>query len=186
MTATEERELAPQLKLRSLLETITLAIGRRTKVAEIEHYPKEALFTLAVDPHDQGRFIGKLGSTIWAIQTILWYAGLTQFGWSYSVRLLEPDNPVKERQPAPFKFNPGWDRKKIENLISQICDTCLRSYCQWSLYETDEARLTVNLKLMRYLQINLTDPSFVDAFDTVVRVAGMSNGVQIKTEAIWE
>lgn len=186
MTVMEERELAPQLKLRSLLETITLAIGRRTKVAEIECYPNDALFTLAVDPHDQGRFIGKLGSTIWAIQTILWYAGLTQFGWSYSVRLLEPDNPVKERRPVPFKFNPEWDRKKIEVLVRQIMDICLRSYGDWSLFETSPASLIVNLKLMRYLKINLTDPSFVDAFETVLRVAGMSNGVQIKTEVTWE
>jgi predicted RNA-binding protein YlqC (UPF0109 family) len=186
MTLIEERELAPQLKLRSLLETIALSIGRCTKVPEIECFPNDAIFTLAVDPHDQGRFIGKLGSTIWAIQTILWYAGLTQFGWSYSVRLLEPENPVKERRPVPFKFNPKWDRKKIENLVSQICETCLRSYCSWSLHEIDRARLTVNLKLLQYLKINLTDPNFVDAFDTVVRVAGMSNGVQITTNPIWE
>jgi predicted RNA-binding protein YlqC (UPF0109 family) len=186
MTLTQERELAPQLKLRSLLETIVASIGRRTRFPEIECYPNEAVYTLAVDPHDQGRFIGKMGSTIWAIQTIFWYAGLTQFGWSYSVRLLEPDNPVKERRPVPFKFNPGWDRKTIEILIGQICDTCLKSYCQWSLVETGEARLTVNLKLMRYLKINLTDPSFSDAFETILRVAGMSNGVQIKTEATWE
>lgn len=186
MTLVQERELAPQLKLRSLLETITLSIGRRTKHPDIECYPNEAIFTLAVDPHDQGRFIGKLGSTIWAIQTIFWYAGLTQFGWSYSVRLLEPDNPAKERRPAPFKFNPGWDRNKIENLVRQICDTCLRSYCHWSLLETGEAKLTVNLNLMRYLRINLTDPSFPDAFETVLRVAGMSNGVQIKTEVAWD
>jgi len=186
MTLVQERELAPQLKLRSLLETIVSSIGRRTKVPEIECHPNEALFTLAVDPHDQGRFIGKLGSTIWAIQTIFWYAGLIQCGWSYSVRLLEPDNPVRERRPAPFRFDPHWDRRKIENLVSTICDTCLRSYCQWSLLETNESKLTVNLKLMRYLRINLTDPSFTDAFETVLRVAGMSNGVQIKTEATWE
>lgn len=184
MTVTQERELAPQLRLRSLLETITLAIGRRTKVPEIEHCPADALFLLKVDPYDQGRFVGKMGGTIWAIQTIFWYAGLTQFGWSYSVKLF--DHPKEERKPVPFKFNPKWDRKKIENLVSQILDTCLRSYCQWSIFETGEASVTVNLKLMQYLKINLTDPSFVDAFDTVVRAAGMSNGVQIKTEAIWE
>jgi hypothetical protein len=39
---------------------------------------------------------------------------------------------------------------------------------------------------MRYLKINLCDPSFADAFETIVRVAGMSNGVQIKTETTWE
>jgi predicted RNA-binding protein YlqC (UPF0109 family) len=186
MIATEEQAVSSQRKLHLLLETIACTIGRRTKAPEITHYPNEARFTLSVDPHDQGRFIGKLGGTIWGIQTIFWYAGLTQFGWSYSVKLLEPDNPVKERRPAPFKFNTNWDRKKIENLISQICSTCLRSYCDWSLEETGLANLTVNLKLMRYLKINLSDPSFPDAFETVVRVAGMSNGVHIRTETTWD
>jgi predicted RNA-binding protein YlqC (UPF0109 family) len=186
MIATAEQAEAQQLKLHSLLETIVLAIGRRTKAPEIEHYLNEARFTLAVDPHDQGRFIGKLGGTIWAIQSIFWYAGLTQFGWPYSVKLLEPDNPVKERQPAPFKFNPHWDREKIKNLIDRILETTLRSYCRWSLQETGPASLTVNLTLMKYLKINLSDPSFADAFETVVRVAGMSNGVQITTETVWD
>jgi predicted RNA-binding protein YlqC (UPF0109 family) len=186
MIATQEQADGVQLKLRSLLETIVLAIGRRTKVPEIEHYPNEALFTLQVDPHDQGRIIGKLGRTIWAIQTIFWYAGLTQFGWSYSVKLLEPDNPIKERRPAPFKFDPKWNRKKIGNLIDRILETCLRSYCSWSLLETGEASMTVNLKMMKYLRINLTDPAFADAFETVLRVAGFSNGVKIVTEVTWE
>jgi hypothetical protein len=133
-----------------------------------------------------GRFVGKLGGTIWGISTLLWYGGLTQYGWSYSVKLLEPDNPVRERRPSPFKFNAKWDRKKIENLIGQICSTCLRSYCDWSIEETGLANLTVNLKLMRYLKINLSDPSFPDAFETVVRVAGMSQGCHIRTEVTWE
>lgn len=184
MIATDERAVAPQLRLHSLLETIVSTIGRRTKAPEIIHHPNEALFTFEVDPYDQGRFIGKLGGTIWAISTIFWYAGLTQLGWSYTVKLI--DHPIQQRKSVPFKFNPDWDRKKIEKLIGSILDVCLKQYCSWSLTETGPTRLTVNLKLMKYLKINLTDPSFVDAFETVVRVAGMSNGVQIKTEAIWE
>jgi predicted RNA-binding protein YlqC (UPF0109 family) len=184
MIATAEQAEAQQQKLRSLLETIVLAIGRRTKAPEIEHFLNEALFTFEVDPYDQGRFVGKLGSTIWAIQTIFWYAGLTQFGWSYSVKLM--DHPLENRRSVPFKLNPKWDRKKINNLVDRILETCLRSYCSWSLQETGAADLTVNLILMRYLKINLAEPSFVDAFETVVRVAGLSNGVRIKTEATWE
>jgi predicted RNA-binding protein YlqC (UPF0109 family) len=184
MIATDERAVAPQRRLHSLLETIVHTIARRTKAPEIEHYPNEALFTLQVDPYDQGRFVGKMGSTIWAIQTIFWYAGLTQFGWSYSIKLM--DHPIENRKSVPFKLDPNWDRKKIENLIGSILDVCLKHYCSWSLLETGPANLTVNLKLMQYLKINLTDPSFVDAFETVVRVAGLSNGVKIKTEATFE
>jgi predicted RNA-binding protein YlqC (UPF0109 family) len=184
MIATDERAVAPQRRLHSLLETIVYSIARRTKAPEIEHYPNEALFTLQVDPYDQGRFVGRLGSTIWAIQTIFWYAGLTQFGWSYSIKLM--DHPIENRKSVPFKLDLDWDRKKIENLIGSILDVCLKHYCSWSTLETGPAALTVNLKLMKYLKINLTDPSFVDAFETVVRVAGFSNGVKIKTEAIFE
>lgn len=184
MIAAQDQVVAPQLRLRSLLETIIFSIARRTKVPEIEHFPNDALFTFQVDPYDQGRFVGKLGTTIWAIQSVFWYAGLTQLGWSYSVKLM--DHPLENRRSVPFKFDPNWDRKKINFLIDRILETCLRHYCTWSLLETGPASLTVNLKLMRYLKINLTDPSFVDAFETVVRVAGLSNGVKIKTEAIWE
>lgn len=184
MIATDERAVAPQRKLHSLLETIVSSIARRTKAPEILHYPNEALFTLEVDPYDQGRFVGKLGSTIWAIQTIFWYAGLTQFGWSYSVKLM--DHPLENRRSVPFKLDPKWDRKKIENLIDRLLETCLRDFCTWSTKETGPASLTVHLKLMRYLKINLTEPSFADAFETVVRVAGLSNGVKITTEATWE
>lgn len=186
MITIDERAVAPTLALHNLLETIVSSIARKTSNPKIEHLYNDALFTLQVDPHDQGRFIGKLGATIWGIQTIFWYAGLTQFGWSYSVKLLEPENPIHDRRPVPVKFNPDWDRKKIEKLISEIISTCLRSFASYSLLETSDTNLIVNLKLLQYLRINLSDPDFVEAFETVARVAGMSNGVQIKTEAMFE
>jgi len=185
MIALEERETAHQLQLRSLLEIIVSGIARKTPNPEIEHYPNQALFTLSVDPHDQGRFIGKLGATIWAIQTLFWYAGLTLCGYSYSVKLMEPEDPVLNRKPVPLKFNPKWDRKKIENLIANVLESTLRSYASYSLSETSETSMTINLKIEKYLALNVSDPNFVDAFSTVMRVAGMSNGVNIKTEAIF-
>lgn len=185
MMTLEQPGTASHLKLRSLLETIVDCIAKKTPNPEIEHYPNQALFTLMVNPHDQGRFIGKLGGTIWAIQTIFWYGGLTLNGYSYSVRLLEPDSPVTNRKPVPIKFNPKWDRKKIENLIAKVLDTTLRSYASYSTLETSETSMTIGLKIEKYLAMNVADPSFVDAFETVMRVAGMSNGVNIKTEAIF-
>lgn len=185
MIATQEQAAAEQLKLRSLLETIVSAIGRRTVAPEIEHVPDKALFNLKVDPYDQGLFVGKLGETIWAIKTIFWYAGLTLFGWSYSIELY--DHPKDEnRKLIPFKYTRNWPRKKIENLVSTILETCLRSFQSHSLTEVNEVNLTVNLKLMQYLKINLSNPDFVEAFSTIMRVAGMSNGVHIKTEATWQ
>lgn len=185
MIALDERETAHQLQLRSLLETIVSSIARKTPKPEIEHYPNRALFTLSVDPHDQGRFIGKLGATIWAIQSLFWYAGLTVCGYSYSIDLLEPVNPLPNRKPVPIKFNPKWDRKKIDHLISTVIGSTLRSYAAYSLLETSETSMTINLTIEKYLATPVADPNFVDAFSTVMRVAGMSNGVNIKTEAIF-
>lgn len=185
MMTLEQPGTAAHLKLRSLLETIVGCIAKMTPDPEIEHYQNQALFTLSVNPHDQGRFIGKLGGTIWALQTIFWYAGLTVCGYSYSVRLMEPDCPVKNRKPVPIKFNPKWDRKKIENLIARVMENTLRSYASYSIIETSETSMTIGLKIEKYLAMNVADPSFVDAFETVMRVAGMSNGVNITTEAIF-
>lgn len=185
MMTLEQPGTASYLKLRSLLETIVSSIAKKTPNPEIEHYHSSALFTLCVNPHDQGRFIGKLGGTIWAIQTIFWYAGLTLCGYSYSVRLMEPDAPIMNRKPVPIKFNPKWDRKKIENLIAEVLGITLRSYASYSLVETSETSMTVFLRIEKYLSLNLSDPNFVEAFGTVMRVAGMSNGVNIKTEAIF-
>jgi hypothetical protein len=170
MIATQEQDLAGQLKLRSLLEAIALAIGRRTKVPEIEHYANDAMFTLAVDPHDQGRFIGKLGSTIWAVQTILWYAGLTQFGWSYSVWLLVPAKSGTERRPVPFKFNLNGTARKLKIWLARFVrpdDHTATGRLGTQSGESDRAPEADAVS-----EDHLTRSSFVDAFETV-RVAGM-------------
>lgn len=185
MIAVQEREPVQYLHLRSLLEHIVSVIAKKTPRPVIDHLPNSALFTLAVDPHDQGRFIGKLGRTIWAIQTIFWYAGFTQCGYSYSVRLLEPDQPLKDRRPVPVKFKKSWDRKKIENFIADLLILTLRSFASYSLLETGESSMTISLKIEKYLDISTSEPNFIEAFETLVRAAGMSQGVNIKLEAVY-
>lgn len=185
MILTEERTVAvPQLALRSLLETIVGSITRNTPEPQIEHIPYEAHFTLKVDPLDQGRMVGKLGGTIWAIKTIFWFAGYTQMGFPYDVKLF--DYPAPPRKAPPVKFTKKWPREKIENLISEINDVCLRSaFGSFILEETGTTTLTVKLKLEKYLELSLSNPNFIEAVSTVLRVAGYSNGVQIKTEATF-
>jgi predicted RNA-binding protein YlqC (UPF0109 family) len=183
MIITSQKDVVPQVRLRSLLDTIVGAIAKSTSAPKIEHVFGEALFTLQVDPRDQGRFIGKLGGTIWAIQTVFWFAGFTQMGYAYSVKLF--DHPLTNHKAMPIKFNPKWPRKKIENLVDVTIKTCLRSFASYSLMEDDATHLTINLKLEKYLECVLASPNFPEAFSTVMRVAGMSNGVQISTETIY-
>src|SRR5262245_26746884 len=185
MIAVQEREPVHYLQLRSLLETIVSVIANNTPDPEIFHQPNCAMFTLEVDPHDQGRFIGKLGSTIWAIQTIFWYAGMTHCRYPYSVKLMEPYQPIFSRRPVPIKFNKNWDRKKIENLVADVIANTLRSFAKYELIETGETSMTIRLVIEKYLALPLSEPNFVEAFETLAKVAGFSNGVNIKTEATY-
>ena len=172
-------------RLKHFLRVIVAAIARSTKSPEILHYPNEALFTLAVDGKDQGRFIGKYGATIWSIQTLLWYSGLAQFGYSYSVKLLEPEIPFRNRVPMPIKFNPKWDRKVIHNLITEIIGACLPEHADYTIMETDATNAIVTLNLPKYLQMQLDDPCFSEAFATVIHTSGMTQGVSLRTETIF-
>jgi predicted RNA-binding protein YlqC (UPF0109 family) len=185
MIAVEERVPAHYEQLRSLLEDIVSVIAKKTPNPDIDHLPNRALFTLAVNPHDQGRFIGKLGRTIWAVQTIFWYAGMTYTRNPYSVKLLEPDEPLRNRSPVPIRFKKSWDRKKIENFVASVLGHTLKSYVRYELLETGETSMTITLAIEKYLALPLSEPNFVEAFETLARVAGFSQGVDIKTEATW-
>jgi predicted RNA-binding protein YlqC (UPF0109 family) len=172
--------------LDSLLRTIVDTIGKKTPLPMIEHIEKEALFRLQIDGQDVGRFVGKDGLHIWSIQTLFWYAGLAQVGYSYSIKLLEPEVSFKNRGPVPFRFNPDWDREKIKNLISKIILSCVPGHASYTFQEESETSAVAKLKITKYLQRNMEDPSFVEAFSTVLRAAGMSQCVSIKTEATFE
>lgn len=185
MIAVQEQEPAHYVQLRSLLETIVSVISKKTPNPEIDHLPNRALFTLAVNPHDQGRFIGKLGRTIWAIQTIFWYAGMTYGRNPYSVKLLEPDEPLRDRPPVPVKFNKAWDYEKIENLIVAVIKNTLRSYASYSLLRNGDTSMTIKLTIEKYLELCIAEPSFTEAFAIIMRVAGMSQGCNINTEVTF-
>jgi len=180
LTAPKDRERVLADQLKNFLRTIVAAIARSTPTPEILHYPNDALIEFAVDPKDQGRFIGKHGTTIWAIQTLFWFAGLAQFGYSYSIKLT--CTPIEQRPSMPIKFSPLWPRKTINNLISEIIAACVPEHADYSVDENGETKALVTLTLPKYLELQLSDPSFPEAFATVVRTAGISNGVSLRTE----
>lgn len=183
LPATPTRTEPAEMKLSHLLSTIVASIAQNTSNPEIEHFPNQAAFTVAVHPRDQGRFIGSKGITIWSIQTLFYFAGLTQYGYSYTVKLLEPDQPEQDRKP--FRFNPKWDRARVIRLLDTIIDCVLPKHASYTLTELDDTTALVSLKIVKYLNINLADPDFTEAFASVVKASGMSNGVNIKTEAVF-
>jgi predicted RNA-binding protein YlqC (UPF0109 family) len=184
-TATVPREEILAQRLANFLHVIANAIARSKTPCRIEHFPNQATLTLSVDQKDQGRFIGKHGSTIWGIQTLFWFAGLAQFGYTYSVKLLGPEKPPGRRVSPPIKFNPKWPRKKIHELAGEILWACLPQHADYTIEEEDETRATIKLRLPKYLEMQMSDPNFSEAFATVMKTAGMSNGVAIKTETTY-
>jgi predicted RNA-binding protein YlqC (UPF0109 family) len=184
-TAAIPREEILAERLTNFLHIIARAIARSKKSCSIEHIPNQATLTLSVDPKDQGRFIGKHGATIWGIQTLFWFAGLAQFGYTYTVKLLGPEKPPERRVSAPIKFNPKWPRKTINELAAETLWACLPQHSDYAIIEEDATRATIQLRLPKYLEIQLSEPNFQEAFGVVLKTAGMSQGVSIKTETIF-
>jgi hypothetical protein len=86
----------------------------------------------------------------------------------------------------PIKFNPQWPRKVVNNLIAEIIGACIPDHADYVVQETGDTSALIKLRLPKYLQMQMGDPSFSEAFSTVVRAAGMSQGCSIQTESIWD
>src|SRR6266404_6249238 len=174
-------------KLRDLLAAIVANIGRKTPGPEIDYIPHMAVLTLRVNPHDQGRFVGKKGIVIWAINTILWYAGIANFGYTIGVKLLEPNGDGQDRRAMPFRPDPNWDRKKLGLLVDAITQNCFHTLiCPWVIEDTGEAEATVNLQLEKYLKMQCEEPNLAEAISKVIHAAGMAQGANIKTNISWK
>ena len=51
---------------------------------------EDRAFLAKVDAADHGRAVGKNGLTIWAVQTLIWHAGITETGAPLAVKLVVP------------------------------------------------------------------------------------------------
>lgn len=180
--------MSPEEKLKKLLETIVLCIAKHTKSPSVSHRATDTyhVLELSVDPKDQGRLVGKKGSVIWSIQTIFWYAGLTLIRHPCQIKLLEPENPQRNLPSPPFKFNKKWDRQKIQNLAQEIVTSCMPLHASLEFSPIDDTETFVTLRVEAYLQTPISEPSFTEAFDTILHAAGMSNGAKIKTKVIFQ
>lgn len=177
----------PEEKLHLLLDAIVASLSLHTKQPDISLETGNSHYTMSfrVDPRDQGRLVGKKGTVIWAIQTLFWYAGLTLAQHPCQIKLLEPENPQRDLPPQPFRFNKKWDRNKIKDLVSIIISSTLPQHATAFVTEIDDTTAKVVTKVEAYLKTPISEPSFLDAFDTILHAAGMRHGAKITTEAIF-
>ena len=99
--------------------------------------------------------------------------------------LLEPEVEYRGG-PEPFRFRKDWDRQKIKNLTDAIILACVPGHACCIIQEEGETSASAQLKMQKYLQLNMAHPSFMEAFSSVLKTAGMSQGVSIRTEGRFE
>lgn len=176
----------PNAKLDALLRAIIACLGRNTIDPKIHWNEEEHAFTIQVDGHDQGRFIGKMGIILWAINTVFWYAGLAQIQHTVKINLLNPLNPKPGIGQMPYRPNPSWNRQIVKAMAEAILGTCFNSDPRMELRDTEQARAAMLIKLEKYLQTPCSSPDIGEAIEKLVYAGGMVDGGSIKTEIRWE
>ncbi len=175
----------PNPKLEALLRAIIACLGRNTNVPEITWEPANFQFVVAVDPRDQGRFVGKNGANHWAINALFWYAGLAQIQHIVRIELLSPEEPVR-LGPRPFQKNPEWDQTRLKAMVFEILHSCFKTEPKFHIELSQVGRATVKISLDKYLQTPLLDPDFSKAVSTIIYCGGKVDGCSIETVIAWE
>lgn len=153
----------------------------------------DGAFTVQVEQADQGRMIGKQGICIWAISTLLWWAGQAQQDKPVTFSLLEP---VGGRRPAlppmPFKPESNWDRQVIRDLVEAIlstifCEEVPKQFTMPPPFVLDESEgdCMVNIRVPGMFRGRMADPSFEEAITVILRSAGFAHGAVIETKVAW-
>lgn len=171
--------------LEALLRSVIAGIGRKTSNPEIAYDPQDCEFTISVNPHDQGRFIGKKGIVFWGIQTLFWHAGINEAGRTAGFSLTEPDNPITDRRGIPFRADPNWDRSAIKAMLQQISELCFDG-ASAALQEGGETEATALIASKKSLQSRFSDPDLAEAARVVIKAAGMAHGCILGTRVTWE
>lgn len=169
-----------------LLRAIVGAICKRSKDHTIRYSEAGSTWVIMnLDERDQGRLIGKGGATFYALETVMWYAGLVQ-GKPEPVKLISL--PKSERTPpkSPFKPNPKWDRKALGLLLNAITMTCLKVKVPWSMNHDSDTEATMIIQLQNHIREPMTDPDFELAIKTLIHSAGMSDGANVTVNIVWK
>lgn len=172
-------------KLEKLLRSIISRLGPKTERPVVNWDEENATFSIQVNARDQGRFIGKNGTAIWAIKSIFWYAGLAQIKRTVDINLREPEEG--DRRATPFRPNPTWNKVALGEMIEEILSGCFNAVTStWVIKDQGEASAVVVIQLEGYLQRPCSDPDLAEALRTLIFAAGMADGCSIKTEIVWK
>lgn len=172
-------------KLEELLRKIIACLGPKTENPVVLWNEEDATFSIQVNARDQGRFIGKNGTAIWAIKSIFWYAGIAQIKRTVDIDLREPEEG--DRRAAPFRPNPQWNKARIGDMIESILSSCFNGVStQLAIQSVGPTSAVATVQLDKYLQTPCSDPDLAQALRTLIFAAGMADGCSIKTEIVWQ
>jgi len=166
-----------------LLRAVVATFCKKTPDPAI-HFFHPNQFTLQVHAHDCGRLVGKGGIVIWALQTLLWYAGMANTGQPFALRLLEPIPVPKDVLPPPFRPKSELDKKRWGEFVDLILQTCM-GMDKGSWVIEDFERVVMRIRLEKYLKVASVDPAIDEAIQIIVHAAGMANGVNMEVVVEW-
>lgn len=179
--------------LEPALRTIVTGICREPDSIRLEFL--DGTFFLNVHSTDYGRCVGKQGSCIWALNTIMWYAGIAKLRQKLLVKLVG-DNSESGRVLLPFKAKKNWNKGPIVAMLETALTNCFNSdamgsgvvlaYPAFIIETTVKGRAVVMVRLDAYLKTPMSEPSFSEALSTLVHAAGMVQGVSIDTTFDWK
>ena len=170
-----------------LLRAIVGAICKRSKDHTIRWSETAGVWMIMnLDERDQGRLIGKGGATFYALEAVMWYAGLVQ-GKPERVKLISL--PKSDRTPpkSPFKPNPKWDRKALGKLMDIITTACLGKKLAWVIEEQPEpCQAVISIRMEKKVLAAMFDPDFDFALKTIIHSASMSDGASVTANIVWK
>lgn len=96
--------MAEELEDKQFIETVVKAIVDKPEAVKVERTVDEmgVLLTLAIDPTDMGKIIGKEGRTAKALRTLLRVLGAKNNS-RLNLKILEPEGstrPIKSEEPV--------------------------------------------------------------------------------------
>lgn len=171
----------------SLLRAIVGSICKRSKDAVIRWSEAGgAWMIMNLDDRDQGRLIGRGGATFYALETMMWYAGLSHAQKPDPVRLPPKDkNPVAPPK-SPFKPNPKWDRKALGKLVDVIGDACLKKKLPYVIEDQGDTEAIISIQMDKYLKTPMSDPDFDISLKTLIHSAAMADGASVTANILWK
>lgn len=165
-----------------LAKIVNAICPRTTEPMFIYSLDKGELRISGIHPTDEGRIIGRIGATWWALTTVHKYAcdalGIPQV----RVMPLETGPKLSDRSVS-FRPRDDWDKKALTGMIESVLSTCLPKNNAWVLDE--HHGVACKVQIPSKFEAAMEDPNFEEAIDILIHCAGKGCGVSVKTEVEW-